>query len=144
MNGSKNRKRVLILCTGNSCRSQMAEGFVNHLLADAWIAASAGTQPANRTHPLAIQAMAEVGIDISHQKPKALDSYLTSDLNLVITVCDGAKESCPTFPSAAEQLHLAFSDPAEATGDLAERLTVFRTVRDSIRARLVPAIKSRS
>ncbi len=143
MTDSRRRKRVLILCTGNSCRSQMAEGFVNYVLADTWIAASAGTRPAERTHPLAIQVMAEAGIDLSHQKPKALESFSSGEWDLVITVCDGARESCPTFPSAAEQLHLAFPDPAEAIGAPEERIEVFRRVRDAIRDRLIPEIDVR-
>jgi arsenate reductase len=137
------RKRVLILCTGNSCRSQMAEGFVNHDLEGAWEARSAGTRPAERVHPLAVKAMAERGIDISAGEPELVDRYLDERWDLVVTVCDAAKESCPTFPRPVERLHVAFDDPAHAEGAEEERMTVFRRVRDEIRERLVPAVRAR-
>jgi len=130
-------RRVLILCTGNSCRSQMAEGWVNHLLGDRWEARSAGTRPAAAVHPLAIRAMAEVGVDISGGKPEHVSAYLDQHWDLVITVCDSAKESCPLFPRPVEQIHISFPDPAEAAGSEDERLAVFRAVRDDIRARLL-------
>ena len=136
-------RRVLILCTGNSCRSQMAEGLVNQLLPDRWSASSAGTLPAERVHPLAIRAMAEVGIDISHARPKALGALLDRPWDLVVTVCDSARESCPVLPRPVEQLHLSFPDPALATGDEEERLAVFRAVRDDIRTRLVRELAGR-
>ena len=130
-------RRVLILCTGNSCRSQMAEGWVNHLLGDRWEARSAGTRPAAAVHPLAIRAMAEVGVDISGGKPEHVSAYLDQHWDLVITVCDSAKESCPLFPRPVEQIHISFPDPAEAAGSEDERLAVYRAVRDDIRARLL-------
>ena len=130
-------RRVLILCTGNSCRSQMAEGWVNHLLGDRWEARSAGTRPAAAVHPLAIRAMAEVGVDISGGKPEHVSAYLDQHWDLVITVCDSAKETCPLFPRPVEQIHISFPDPAEAAGSEDERLAVFRAVRDDIRARLL-------
>jgi arsenate reductase len=134
-------KRVLILCTGNSCRSQMAEGFVNHLLAGHWEARSAGTRPAERVHPLAVRAMAEVGVDISGGVPEVVDRYLDEPWDLVVTVCDSAKESCPTFPRPIDQIHLPFDDPAEAEGSDDEKMIVFRRVRDEIRDRLVATVE---
>jgi len=137
------KKRVLILCTGNSCRSQMAEGFVNHLLAGEWEARSAGTHPAERVHPLAVTAMAEAGIDISSGVPEVVDRYLDEPWDLVVTVCDSAKETCPTYPRPVEWLHISFDDPAHATGTEEEKTAVFRRVRDEIRGRLVEAIRAR-
>ena len=126
--------RVLFLCTGNSARSQMAEALLG--AADPRFEAhSAGTSAAG-LNPLTVVAMAELGIDVSHAESKALDRYLDEPWDLVITVCDRAKESCPLFPGATEQLHWSFPDPAEATGTDAERLAVFRDVRDQIRARI--------
>ena len=135
------RMRVLILCTGNSCRSQMAEGFVNHLLSGEWEARSAGTKPANRVHPLAVTAMAEVGIDISAGVPEVVDRYLDEPWDLVVTVCDSAKETCPAFPRSVAQLHISFDDPAAATGTDEEVAAVFRRVRDEIRDQLVAAVR---
>ncbi len=135
------KKRILILCTGNSCRSQMAEGLVNHLLADQWEARSAGTQPALQVHPLAVEAMAEIGIDISGGKPEGLVNYLQQPWDLVFTVCDSAKERCPVFERAVEQLHISVDDPAYATGTEEERRAAFRRVRDEIRERLVDAVR---
>jgi len=138
-----NKKRVLILCTGNSCRSQMAEGWIGHLLGDRWQARSAGTHPASAVNPLAVRAMAEVGVDISGGAPERLDRYLDERWDLVVTVCDAARESCPVFPGSAEQLHVSFPDPALATGTVDEQLAVYRAVRDDIRARLIPEIERR-
>jgi len=137
-------KRVLILCTGNSCRSQMAEGWVNHELAGTWIARSAGTKPAQQVHPLAIRAMAEAGIDISDGTPESVDRYLDVPWDLVITVCDSAKESCPIFPGPVETLHISFPDPAEASGTDDEVMAVFRAVRDDIKKRLVEEVRRRT
>ena len=134
------KKRVLILCTGNSCRSQMAEGLVNHDLAGRWGARSAGTVPAAAVHPLAVRAMAELGIDISASVPKHVDTLAGDAWDLVVTVCDSARESCPLFPYPVEHLHVSFPDPALAQGSEEERLAVFRAVRDAIRARLLAEI----
>jgi arsenate reductase len=134
------RKRVLILCTGNSCRSQMAEGWVNHLLPDAWEACSAGTAPAAVVHPLAIRAMGEVGVDISGHVPRHVEALFGQSWDMIITVCDSAKETCPYYPGPAERRHISFPDPASAQGSEAERLAVFRRVRDDIRSRLVSAL----
>jgi arsenate reductase len=140
---ARERKRVLILCTGNSCRSQMAEALVGHDLGDRWEARSAGTHPAAAVHPLAVRAMAELGIDLSTAVPKRLDALVGEPWDLVVTVCDSARESCPVFPGATEQVHVSFPDPALAGGAESERLAVFRTVRDDIRARLLPEIARR-
>jgi arsenate reductase (thioredoxin) len=137
------KKRVLVLCTGNSCRSQMAEGWINHELSESWEACSAGTEPAERVNPLAIRVMAEVGIDISHGRPKLVDKYLGQPWDLVVTVCDAAKESCPIFPKPVETLHISFSDPAQAQGTEDEKVAVFRRVRDAIRKRLLPEVAHR-
>jgi arsenate reductase len=137
------RKRVLILCTGNSCRSQMAEGWVNRLLGDRWEAHSAGTRPADRIHPLAVRAMEEVGVDISGGVPTRVERYLDEAWDLVMTVCDSAKETCPLFPRPVEQVHISFPDPAEAAGSDDARMEVFRAVRDDIRARLIPELERR-
>lgn len=136
-------KRVLILCTGNSCRSQMAEGWITHLLGDRWEARSAGTHPSDEVHPLAVRAMAEVGVDISGGRPERVERYLDEPWDLVITVCDSARESCPVFPRPVEQLHVSFPDPAEARGTDEERMAVFRAVRDAIRRELVPELERR-
>jgi arsenate reductase len=135
------KRRVLILCTGNSCRSQMAEGFVNQRLGGSWEARSAGTRPAARVHPLAVKAMAEVGIDISAGRPELVDRYLDEPWDLVMTVCDSAKETCPAFPRPVERLHVSFDDPALAEGSDEEKMVVFRRVRDEIRERLVALIE---
>lgn len=135
-------KRVLILCTGNSCRSQMAEGWVNHLFPGTWIARSAGTQPAPGVHPFAVSAMAEVGVDISGGTPEPVERYLDAPWDLVITVCDSAKESCPVFPGSVKTLHISFPDPAEASGTEEEVMAAFRAVRDDIRDRLVGEIRN--
>jgi arsenate reductase len=137
-------KRVLILCTGNSCRSQMAEGLVNTELGESWIARSAGTRPANAVHPLAIRAMAEIDIDISTNLPENVEDYVDQPWDLVVTVCDSAKERCPVFPGSVETLHISFQDPAEAEGSDDEIKAVFRAVRDQIRDRLLPRIRARS
>lgn len=129
------KRRVLFLCTHNSARSQMAEGLLRHLGGDRFEAHSAGTE-ATRVRPEAIEAMAEVGADISGQESKTLDRYLGEPFDYVITVCDAANEACPVFPGARERLHWSFADPSRARGDEEERLAVFREVRDEIRARI--------
>jgi len=136
------RRKVLILCSGNSCRSQMAEGVVNHLLADRWQAFSAGVKP-SQVNPRAIQAMAEIGIDISHHRSKSLAEFTSrNDLDLMITVCDDAKESCPIFPGRVKRSHLGFEDPApysDAPDEVA--LPVFRRIRDQIGAQIPALLK---
>jgi len=129
-------KRVLILCTGNSCRSQMAEGLWNELGRGVWTAESAGSKPSGYVHPLAIEAMREIGLEIAVGRSKSLAEFRDQSFELVITVCDHAKESCPVFPGAKQLLHWPFEDPADATGTDAERLVQFRRVRDQIRERI--------
>lgn len=125
-------KSVLVLCTGNSCRSQMAEGFLRSFDKSLEVF-SAGTKPAEAVHPLAVQVMREEWVDLSLSKPKSVDEFLNRHFDYVITVCDGANESCPTFIGKVEQrLHIGFDDPACATGTREEMLAVFRRVRDEI------------
>ena len=133
--GAERRTRVLILCTGNSARSQMAEGWLKHFGGDAFEVASAGTKPAERVSPLAVKAMAEVGIDLSANYPKHLERFLNDQWDYVITVCDAANEVCPFFPGGRKRVHWSFEDPAAARGSEDERLAVFRRVRDQIRDR---------
>jgi len=129
------RQRVLFLCMHNSARSQMAEGLLRHLAGDRFEAYSAGTE-ATRVRPLAIRAMAELGIDIAGQESTTLDRYVGEPFDAVITVCDQANESCPVFLGATERLHWSFPDPSRATGTEDEQLAVYRTVRDAIHARI--------
>ena len=129
-------QRVLILCTGNSCRSQMAEALWESLGNGDWQSESAGSKPSGYVHPLAIRGMHELGIDISSNTSKSLDQFRDQDFDLVVTVCDNAKESCPVFPGANETLHWPFDDPADATGTDDEKMVVFRRVRDEIKERI--------
>lgn len=131
------KQRVLILCTGNSCRSQMAEGLVNHFLGEEWEAFSAGSAPAGRVNPLAIQAMAELDIDISKGVPESIEQYRARGLDLVITVCDNAAKHCPVWLGEGEVVHMPFADPADATGSEADKMAIFQQVRDQIRAQLI-------
>ena len=127
------KKRVLFLCTGNSCRSQMAEGWLRHLGSDRYEALSAGTRPQG-VNPLAVRVMAEAGVDISEQRSKSVDEFLGQDIDLLVTVCGGAKESCPVFLGAVkDRQHWPFDDPAQAAGTDEEVLAIFRRVRDEIR-----------
>ena len=125
------RKRVLFLCTGNSCRSQMAEGFLRHLAGERFESLSAGTRPVP-LNPLAVKAMAEVGIDISRQRSKGPETFAAPRMDVVITVCARANDNCPVYPAATERLHWEIDDPAETTGIEEERMSVFRSVRDEI------------
>lgn len=127
-------KRVLILCTGNSCRSQMAEGLWRELGAGQWEAVSAGSKPAGYVHPLAIQAMKEIGIDLSSGVSKSAEPFADQRFDVVVTVCDNAREACPVFPGAGVTLHWPFDDPAHAVGTEEERMAEFRRVRDEIRS----------
>jgi arsenate reductase (thioredoxin) len=124
--------RVLILCTGNSARSQMAEGWLRRLGGERFAAFSAGTHPARRVNPLAVRVMAEVGVDITEQFPKHLEHYLRDPFDYVITVCDSANEECPHFPGAVKRIHHSFQDPSLAPGSDEERLEAFRRSRDEI------------
>jgi len=130
-----NKKRVLILCTGNSARSQMAEGLLRADAGDRFEVASAGVNP-SQVRPEAIAAMREIGIDISGQRSKSVAEFVAQEFHYVITVCDNANEQCPIFPGKTERIHWSFEDPAAVQGDAEARLAVFRRVRDEIRARL--------
>ena len=134
------KKRVLILCTGNSCRSQMGEGWVRHDLGDKVEVYSAGTQP-SRVHPFAIAVMAEAGVDISSHRSKSLSEFWGQPFDLLVTVCDSAKEACPMFAGAAKQIHESLPDPAGFTGAEEEVIEKFREVRDLIQERLVPLVR---
>jgi arsenate reductase len=140
------KKKVLILCTGNSARSQMAEGLFRHEGGDRYEVFSAGTRP-SIVRPEAIAVLAEIGIDISGQRSKSVDEFVTQPLDLVITVCDNAKEACPVFPGPTQRLHWPFEDPAHAEGTEEERKTAFRKVRDQISGKIrefLAAEKTRS
>ncbi len=126
------KKRVLILCTGNSARSQMAEGLLAHDAADRFEVESAGTKP-GRVRPEAIAVMKELGIDISGNRSKHVDEFQGQSFDYVLTVCDNTKESCPVFPGQSKDLHKAFDDPAAFQGTEEERLALFRRVRNEIR-----------
>ncbi|QDT63317.1 arsenate reductase ArsC [Calycomorphotria hydatis] len=131
------KKRVLFLCTGNSCRSQMGEGLLRHQFGDHFEALSAGSKPSGYVHPKAIEAMAELGIDISDYRSKSINEYVPpagEQPDLVISVCDSAAEECPTFPGKVERIHIPFDDPAHAEGTEEEIMAVFRRVRDEIKA----------
>jgi len=124
---------ILILCTGNSCRSHLAEGILRRALGEGFRVESAGSNPAGYVHPLGIKAMAEIGIDISGHHSKHLDEFLTDEVEAVITVCGNADQACPVFPGQMNRHHWPFDDPAHATGTDAEKLAVFRRVRDEIK-----------
>jgi len=134
-------KKVLFLCTGNTCRSQMAEGLINHDFTGQVQAFSAGTNP-GQLNPRAVEVMAELGIDISHQQPEPLEKYLGMDFDYVITLCGDAQANCPIFPGAKQQLHMGFEDPPKATGSEKEIHAIYRRVRDEIRQRVGDFLKS--
>jgi len=123
---------VLILCTGNSCRSHLAEGILRRAAGDLIEVASAGSNPSGHVHPMAIQVMQEIGIDISGHRSKHMNEFLTRDVNTVITVCGNADQACPMFPGQVNRHHWGFDDPAHATGTDDQRLALFRRVRDEI------------
>jgi arsenate reductase len=131
------KKQVLILCTGNSCRSQMAEGLINHFLGDSWQAASAGTKPAGYVHARAIAAMAEIGIDIAHQRSKSTEEFRDHPFDVVITVCDDAAENCPVWLGKGHKVHIGFVDPAQATGSVEEQMALFRSVRNEMQQKVL-------
>lgn len=129
-------KRALILCTGNSCRSQMAEAFLNYFGEGRLEAQSAGTRPSAEVHPLAVEVMREEGLDISFARPKSVDEFIGQDFDYVITVCDNARETCPIFSGkVGQKLHVGFEDPAEAVGPEEEIIAKFREVRNQIKAK---------
>ncbi len=126
-------KKILILCTGNSCRSQMAEGFLKSFDSELKVI-SAGTIPAEKVNPNSVIVMDEVGIDISSQFPQNVDEFIEQPFDYVITVCDNAKEVCPVFSGQVKhQIHIPFDDPADATGTEQEILAVYRRIRDEIK-----------
>jgi len=137
------RTSVLILCTGNSARSQMAEGLLRHLAEGRFEVASAGVAPSH-VRPEAIEVMRELGLDISSQRSKSVDEFLGQEFDYVITVCDNANEQCPVFPGKTKRIHWSFADPAAEQGGYSTRLAVFRRVRDEISKRLQEFIRSGS
>ena len=138
------RPTILILCTGNSCRSHMAEGMLRAASGDTINVQSAGSAPTGSVHPLAIQVMAEIGIDISQHRSKHLNEFLTQNVETVITVCGHADTVCPEFPGQSHKHHWPFDDPAKTEGDKESQLAVFRRVRDEIRTRLETYASERS
>jgi arsenate reductase len=136
------KTKVLILCTGNSCRSQMAEGFLRAYGGDAYEAHSAGTAPST-VNPLAVEVMREAGVDISQQRSKNVTEYLGQHFPVIITVCDNAAKNCPIFPGPAVRLHWPFEDPALATGTPEDKIAIFRKVRNEIALRIQSWIAER-
>jgi len=134
------KKKILVICTGNSCRSQMAEGYFRHLAGDKFDVFSAGLEP-GVVNPRAIQVMAEDGVDISDHTSKDVSQFTGQQFDYIITVCDNARERCPYFPGRAERIHWSFPDPAAAVGTETEQLRVFRKVRDQIRAKITGFLK---
>ena len=128
-----NKPTILILCTGNSCRSHLAEGILQKALGDVYDVRSAGSKPAGYVHPLAIRVMKEIGIDISNHQSKHLNEFLQQPIETVITVCGNADQACPIFPGQVNRYHWGFDDPAHATGTEEDKLAVFRRVRDEIK-----------
>jgi arsenate reductase (thioredoxin) len=134
-------KRVLFLCTGNSCRSQMAEAIVNARLANEWRAFSAGTRPTGFVHPKALAALAEIGIQ--HQgRSKLVDEFRGEDFDLVVTVCDSAAEECPVWIGKGKRMHHSYPDPAKAQGTDEEIMNAFRTVRDTMEKEMAALLKA--
>ncbi len=141
MGVSASKHKVLVLCTGNSARSQLAEALINHFLGDEWQAFSAGTQPSGFVHPMALRVLEEIGI--RHQGvSKSVDTFRGQDFDAVITVCDDAAENCPVWLGKGKRKHIGFPDPAKAEGSEEEKMAVFRQVRDDIRARILPYLQS--
>ena len=128
-----NKPTILILCTGNSCRSHLAEGVLQKALGDGYDVQSAGSKPAGYVHPLAIRVMREIGIDISGHRSKHLNQFMKQPVETVITVCGNADQACPIFPGQVNRYHWGFDDPAHAAGNEEEKLAVFRRVRDEIK-----------
>lgn len=135
------KRQVLFLCTGNSCRSQLAEAIVNARLGNTWSAVSAGTQPTGYVHPLALQVLSEIGITPAHPRSKSTDEFRQTPFDLVITVCDDAAENCPVWLGQGRRLHLGFPDPAKAQGSAEEVLAAFRQVRDDIAQRVLTELE---
>lgn len=137
------RQRVLILCTGNSCRSQMAEGLINFYLGEAWEAYSAGSAPSGTVNPLVVRAMAELSIDISEGVCESVEVYRDLRPDLVVTVCDNAAKNCPVWIGEGSVAHMPFEDPADTVGSDAERMAACRRVRDLMRDKLLAYLRGR-
>ena len=125
------KKRVIFVCSHNSCRSQMAEGLLRHYRGERYEIFSAGTSP-SRIHPMAIEVMGEKGVDITGQRSKSIDEFLGLGFDFIVTTCDDARDQCPVFPGQGKRLHWDLEDPAEAEGSREEKLEVFRRVRDEL------------
>jgi len=136
-----NKNKVLILCTGNSARSQMAEGLMREMGGTTFEVASAGVSP-TQVRSEAVEVMKEIGIDISQHFSKDVDRFVADNFDYVITVCDNANERCPVFPGHAKRIHWSFADPAQVEGDEATKLSAFRTIRDQIKQRIATFIDS--
>jgi arsenate reductase len=128
-----NKRKILILCTGNSCRSHLAEGILRHAAGDLLEVHSAGSNPAGYVHPKAIEALGEIGIDISGHESKHLDQFLDASVEIVVTVCDNANDSCPAFPGSVTRHHWSFEDPPKAARAGESEMDAFRRIRDEIR-----------
>ena len=137
------RQRVLILCTGNSCRSQMAEGLVNFYLGEVWEAYSAGSAPSGTVNPVAVRAMAELSIDISEGVSESVEVYCDLKLELVVTVCDNAAKNCPVWIGEGSVAHMPFEDPTDVVGSDSERMAACRRVRDQMRDKLLAYLQRR-
>ncbi len=136
------KRRVLILCTGNSARSQLAEALVNARMSGAWEAFSAGTQPAAQVNPNALAVLAEVGIQTTGSHPKHISTFVGQQFDAIITVCDDAAENCPVWAGQGKRLHIGFPDPAAVTGDSETVLSAFRETREAIIERLLPVLNT--
>jgi arsenate reductase len=134
------KKKVLFLCTGNSCRSQMAEALVNSRMGEKWEATSAGSRPTGFVHPKALKALAEVGIQ-HHGRSKLMDEFRGQSFDLVVTVCDDSAEDCPVWLGQGQKVHMGFPDPADATGSEEEMMNAFRAVRDDMVRDLIPLVE---
>ncbi len=135
------KKKLLFLCTGNSCRSQMAEGLLRHWAGDRFEVLSAGTDP-QAVHPLAVEIMGEIGVDISGHSSKSVKKFLDREFDYIITVCDRANETCPLFPGRAKRIHWNLKDPAQAEGNETEKLKAFRQVREELISRIEAFLSS--
>lgn len=136
-----NKKQVLFLCTGNSCRSQIAEGFLRHMAGDKFEVFSAGVKP-TQVNPLAIKVMAEAGVDISKHRSKSAMDFIGQQFDYVITVCDNAKQTCPVFPGKYQKIHWSLEDPALAQGTEEEKIKIFRKIRDQIKENILNFLKT--
>ena len=140
--GAQVMKNVLILCTGNSCRSQMAQVIWQSLGNGEWAADSAGSKPSGYVHPLALKAIAELDLSTEGLNSKSVERFMDKPIDLVVTVCDQAKEACPVLPGVANTLHWPFEDPADATGSTEEKMNTFRAVRDQIHEKISSYLKA--